>query len=46
MQSPLLPHLSNEGLSNALVLKARVGELLIVVVRWWHITMVTITHGS
>lgn len=34
-------YFSDEGLSDSLVLKARVGELLIVVVRWRPVTMVT-----
>lgn len=42
----LRPDLSDEGLSNSLVLKTRVGEFIIVVVRWRAISMVTrAAHG-
>lgn len=39
-------YFSDEGLSDGLILKARVGELIIVIIRWRPITMVTRAGSS
>lgn len=38
-------YFSDEGLSDVLVLEARVGELIIVIIRWRPVTMVTGATG-